>query len=125
MDVLDLDSLDPDQPPQRWLNCGKPEFLIRYCSPAEFDRFSRTLQRKGIWDLQGKTLDGRAGAFHLESAKCFVLDWRGVTEKGQPAEYTPEKMARIFGSRTDVLAIIKNSIEETASFFAPNGGPLI
>ena len=121
MDYIDLNGLD--EPRTRWVSFGGVEFLLKYASPRESDKFRRWLLSKDIMRHKDGTIEIRAGRemeFYRAFATQYVLDWRGQI-RPEGTAYSADGMAKILAGRGDVLRAIQEAISEDEAFFAPNG----
>jgi hypothetical protein len=97
---------------------------LKYAAPREADKFRRTLEREGIGkrDADGfKINTGREKDYYAALAKHYVLGWEGVTNAGEPMDYSPESMAVFLSGRGDLLKIVHEAIAEDEAFFGTNG----
>ena len=124
MDSLDLDSIE--QPRERWLSCGKVEFLVRYCSPREADTFRRRMIQDGVLRHTKDGVDvnpGREGAYYKAFAEQYVIDWRGPI-KPEGTVYSADRMGRVLANRGDIKLAIEEAVTRAEAFFVSNGtGP--
>jgi hypothetical protein len=121
MDYIDLNGLD--EPHTRWVSFGGVEFLLKYASPRESDKFRRSLMAKGIMRQKDGGLEinaGRESDFYRAFAEQYVLDWRGQIRPAGTA-YTPELMARVLAGHGGILRAIQEAISEDEAFFGNNG----
>lgn len=66
-----------------------------------------------------KQADEKADNFMLEgTARYLLLGWEGVTSKGIPVEYTPEKAMEVLEEHDDLRAMIEEFSESRENFIA-------
>jgi len=121
MDYIDLNGLD--EPKTRWVSFGGVEFLLKYASPRESDRFRRALMAKGIMRQKDGTVEinvGRESDFYRAFAEQYVLGWRGQI-RPEGTAYTPDGMAKVLSGHGGILRAIQEAISEDEAFFGSNG----
>lgn len=126
MDTIDLDKIDQEQGDglTHWISYGPTAFHLRYASPRQATRFRRRMQHLGIMRREGTGFDineGRDADYCREFSKEYVLDWKGVTKKGEPMAYSPESMGKLMHSHGGVFKLIHDAVTEDDSFFGSNG----
>ena len=121
MDYIDLNGMDEAK--TRWVSFGGVEFLLKYASPRESDRFRRTLMAKGIMRQKDGTVEinvGRESDFYRAFAEQYVLGWRGQIRPDGTA-YSPGEMAKVLAGHGGILRAIQEAIAEDEAFFGSNG----
>jgi hypothetical protein len=112
-----------EKPKTRWIAYRDAEFLVRYATPLQFQRWRRRLVHSGIMREtkggQHEVAAGRDLAYYESIASEWVVDWRGNIRIGDQEHppYDPALMAKGLGQLSDLLKLISEAVEDTDGFF--------
>ena len=116
-----------EKPKTRWMRYRDAEFLVRYATPLQYQRWQRRMVQTGIMRETKKgtheVAAGRDLDYYESIASEWVMDWRGNVRVGDQENppYSPAVMAKALGNIADLLKLISEAVEDTDGFFGQDG----